>query len=394
MSQTQCHDSSQLLPQAAFAAALACLPAVGPKWLASTLLHYEPSQAWAKVVDGSLVLSPASSRSAPAQTGRAEDWASWALRFDVRHHWQRCTDKGIDATWRTGPGYPTHLGEGPMPCGVLFVTGDMTALVAQPSVAIIGTRRCSTEGAATAFEMGYELAQAGVCVVSGLALGIDGAAHSGAITAMREAGDGVDGRGLAVGVAASGVDVVYPSQHAALWRQVSRLGAVVSETPPGYPAQSWRFPSRNRIIAGLVDVVVVVECHIQSGSWHTVDAALARSTTVAAVPGPVKAGSCAGTNRLLREGATFVRHAQDVLDVLGYTGRRPARPGVKGPAGAAGPFGPIEKEVLSALNHRPLTVDDLVERSGLPLAAVALALEHLADRGAANEAGGWWSKRA
>ena len=137
----------------------------------------------------------------------------------------------------------------------------------------------------------------------------------------------------------------------------------------------------------------MVECHIKSGSWHTVDAALAVNTDVAVVPGPVKASSCAGSNQMLRNGAIFVRNAEDVLDVLGFTGRRPADTGAKKSGGAAEALGPVEKEVLSALNHRPLSVDDLVERSGLPVAAVAMALEHLAEHDLAEEAGGWWSRR-
>ena len=123
--------------------------------------------------------------------------------------------------------------------------------------------------------------------------------------------------GSTVGVAASGVDVIYPRQHGALWREVARLGAIVSETPPGVQAKAWRFPARNRLIAGLAQMVVVVECHASGGSWHTVDSALRQGLEVGAVPGSVHSSASVGTNTLIHEGATPVRDAQDVLDALG-----------------------------------------------------------------------------
>ena len=107
------------LPPDAYAAALACLPAVGPNWLFNTLGEYDPRRAWYKVVDGSLRLSPAGSRSAPSQLARAEEWASWAPRFNVARHWESCTAKGIGVTWHRGPGYPERLGHGPLPVGAL-----------------------------------------------------------------------------------------------------------------------------------------------------------------------------------------------------------------------------------------------------------------------------------
>ncbi len=125
------------------------------------------------------------------------------------------------------------------------------------------------------------------------------------------------GAGSTVGVAASGVDVIYPRQHGALWREVARSGAIVSETPPGVQAKSWRFPARNRLIAGLAQMVVVVECHASGGSWHTVEAALRQGLEVGAVPGSVHSSASVGTNTLIHEGATPVRDAQDVLDALG-----------------------------------------------------------------------------
>jgi DNA processing protein len=210
-----------------------------------------------------------------------------------------------------------------------------------------------------------------------------------------------------VGVAASGVDVVYPSRHAGLWREVARTGAIVSETPPGLPAQSWRFPSRNRVIAGLARVVIVVECHARGGSWHTVSAAIREGIEVGAVPGSVRNPAAYGTNQLLSEGAMVVRDAADILSALRQlpddplarraSPDRPPRPPAPGGRPGRGDddgngHGPVERHVLAALSGRPLCFDDIVERSGLPPAAVVVALEHLVDGRHAAEHGGWWTR--
>jgi DNA processing protein len=257
--------------------------------------------------------------------------------------------------------------------------------------------------------------------VSGLALGIDGASHAGALAAARDAAVGGDpgAAGSTVGVAASGVDVVYPPQHAALWGEVARLGAIVSETPPGSPAQAWRFPSRNRIIAGLAQMVVVVECHASGGSWHTVEAAVRRGIEVGAVPGSVQSAASVGTNTLLHEGATPVRGAQDVLDALGifdqigqprrragaekgrsagtgHAGRAPVEssgdPTGRGNPAGNGPANPLDDKVLAAMTGRPLCLDEIVERSGLPVTAVVVALERLEEQGAVRGEAGWWAR--
>ncbi len=301
-------------PPAGYAAALACLPAVGPGWLVEVLAQHSPKTAWELVRSGELA-RPARSRLSPA----GPDWSEAARRLDVGALWAYCQQRGIAVTWPGAPGYPSALHSGPAPAGVLFSRGDLGLLERRPCVALVGTRRCTPEGRQVAYRLGYDLCGAGTIVVSGLALGIDGAAHAGALAAARdaEAKGGPSALGSTVGVAASGVDVAYPRQHAALWGEVARFGAIVSETPPGAPAQAWRFPSRNRIIAGLAQMVVVVECHASGGSWHTVEAATRRGVEVGAVPGSVQSPASVGTNTLLHEGATPVRGAQDVLDALG-----------------------------------------------------------------------------
>ncbi len=411
-------------PPAAYAAALACLPGVGPAWLVDVLGRLSPDRAWALVAAGELA-RPA--RQTPRAGPPVPAWSETAPRFDVGGLWARCQRNGIRVTWPGAGGYPTAVGGGPSPAGVLFSAGDIDTLERRPCVAVIGTRRCTPDGAAAAYRLAYDLSSAGVCIVSGLALGIDGAAHAGALAAvMDQGGDNAKGddTGSTAGVAASGVDVVYPRRHGALWREVVTLGVVISETPPGWPAQAWRFPSRNRLIAGLARMVVVVESHASGGSWHTVEAALRRGVEVGALPGPVHSSASVGTNTLLHEGATPVRGAQDVLDALGLFERKapapappsaiapraprgrtaPAqRPGPRTPAeprrppprsAASGPLDALDARVRAALSWRPLCLDEIVERSGLPAGAVVVALERLEEAGLAGAQAGWWVRKA
>ena len=156
--------------------------------------------------------------------------------------------------------------------------------------------------------MAGDLADAGVAVVSGLALGVDGAAQAGALDR---------GGAPVIGVVGSGLDVVYPRQHSALWRSIADAGLLVGEAPPGASPERWRFPARNRIIAAIADAVVVIESHARGGSLSTVDAALARDRTILAVPGSIRSPASDGTNDLLAQGAAPARDAGDVLVALG-----------------------------------------------------------------------------
>lgn len=434
------------LPDGAYAAALTCLPRVGPAWLVDVLSRHSPGEAWAMVIAGEL--GPPS-RPGPRRGLLAPGWSEAAQRLDVGRLWAHCRRHGVEVTWRGQPGYPSAFAEDPSPPGVVFSAGSLSTLEGRHCAALVGTRRCTPDGAAAAYELAYDLSRAGVCVVSGLALGIDGAAHAGALAAVRDRegadleGDDPEGAdlegadlegagpggapraGSTVGVAASGVDVVYPRQHRALWQEVVTLGAVVSETPPGRPAQAWRFPSRNRLIAGLAGIVVVVECHASGGSWHTVDAATNRGTEVGAVPGSIHSAASVGTNRLLHEGATPIRGAEDVLDALEMLGaatrgqevparHRPrsatsAKTRAQGarsserqtlPLGVSWPvitgqqelarLGPLEEKVLAALGQRTLCLEDVVERSGLPAGAVVVVLDRLEDAGLVTADAGWW----
>lgn len=195
----------------------------------------------------------------------------------------------------------------------LFVHGErarLTALTstAVPAVSIVGTRRASPEGLRTARELGRGLAAAGVTVVSGMALGVDSAAHEGAL----------EGGGATIAVLAGGPDVAYPPSKAPLHRRIAAQGVVVSEMPPGVRARKWSFPARNRIIAALGQATIVVEAAQRSGSLITAEFALELGREVLAVPGSVRSWRSDGTNALIRDGASLVRDARDVLDsVLG-----------------------------------------------------------------------------
>jgi DNA processing protein len=405
-------SGSSVHDQEAYAAALSTLPGMGPATLVQALGQWEPRQAWARIGSGRLKRPP-SSRLAPARAGgdgspegesvvgagtlfearRAPaqpvvrgtpSWAEIARRFDPEPWWAAISARGIRATWPGHPAYPTALVDDPHPPGVLFWLGSLACLD-HPCVAVVGTRNATPDGRAVAYELGRDLAAAGICVVSGLALGIDGAAHLGALDGLSPGG-----RAGPVGVAASGVDIPYPRRHARLWGRVAAAGAILSETPPGRPAQAWRFPTRNRVIAGLVRMVVVVESHASGGSLITAEAALERGIEVRVVPGPVHSPASAGSNQLLYDGPGPVRSARDVLDGLGMI-RPNTEPGPR--PNPAGPLSPDAAAVLEATGWRPASVNQIVRRSGAGVAGVQAALDELESSGYVVSEGGWWVRR-
>ena len=292
-----------------------------------------------------------------------------------------------------GVGYPPALvGDAGAPA-VLTALGDPRAADGRPAVAVVGTRSATRYGTSVAADLGRGLAEAGVVVVSGLAVGIDAAAHAGALGAGPAAAP-------PVAVVGTGLDVVYPTGNAGLWRRVATSGTVLSEAPLGTPARPRVFPARNRIIAALADVVVVVECHGRGGSLHTVEAAARRGVPVGAVPGSVRSPASRGTNGLLVDGCTPVRDVADVLTALSLArGGRSVDPpgptahtGGRGTDGRASGLDRVERVVWDALDDTPTAVETVLLRTGLSLAAVGLAAGTLVDRGLAVAGAGWWSR--
>jgi DNA processing protein len=376
------------LPPAAYATVLADLPGIGPVGLAELLRRHDPQTAWELILRGDVARS--SMRTAdgvPRPEAAGAAWSVAARRADVAARWRWLQDAGIGVTFLGDAAYPAALCQDPQPPGVLFYKGQLATLE-QPRVAIVGTRRCTGYGRETAFALGRDLAMAGVSVVSGLALGIDGAAHAGVLAGLES---GPTAGAGPIGVAASGVDRPYPRQHRQLWCGVARTGLMLSETGCGQPAQPWRFPARNRIIAGLAQLVVVVECHLRGGSLHTVDAALDRGIEVRAVPGPVTSSSSAGTNQLLWDGPGPVRHAGDVLDVLGEV--RPWPPGDRpDPHPRDVSLDQTSRRVLGAVDPTPTPMTVIAERTGLGLGQLSASLLRLEASQMVRGGGSWWER--
>jgi DNA processing protein len=267
-------------------------------------------------------------------------------------------------------GYPPALAEIPDPPGSLWLRGEADpALLASTAVAIVGARACSGYGRSVARMLATGVAEAGAVVISGLARGIDGEAHRGALAAA----------GRTVAVLGCGVDRDYPAAHAELARAiVASGGLVVSEYEPGVEPAPWRFPARNRIIAGLAGATVVVEARERSGALITTDFALEDGREVLAVPGEITSALSAGVNALLRQGATPATCVADVLDAIGLEARTVV---------ATVPDDPASAAVLEALAVGAGTADELATATGLPAGelATALTLLELAGKVAVEE---------
>jgi DNA processing protein len=301
---------------------------------------------------------------------RSARFAAFLRSFDDRAYLYGLSGRGLRWLSRSDAAFPGLLRAIHDPPAGLFLRGDGAAdLLARPAVAIVGARACSAYGATVARSLGRELAAAGLVVVSGLARGIDGEAHRGAL----EAG------GLTVAVLGCGIDRDYPASHRDLARRIAERGLVVSEYAPGVEPAPWRFPARNRIVAGLAAATVVVEARERSGALITADLALEEGRDVLAVPGEITSALSAGTNALLRLGATPLTSAADVLEHFGLA---------ESPSGPAAEVGETATAVLTRLRDGPLGADELARATGLTADAVAVALSELELAGVAFAADG------
>lgn len=317
------------------------------------------------------------SRSAPARL-RALLRRAW--RHTAGADLDRRVEHGLEVIDRLGvrvlipgaPGYPPVLRHLHDPPPILFARGRLE-LLERPVLGIVGTRRCTREGREFTHEIASAVVQAGGVVVSGLALGIDGAAHEGALPET-------------VAVLGAGLDVAQPPSHRALQERIGEEGLLITEYPPGSEALPFHFPERNRIIAALSKALLVVEAPARSGALITAEHATDMGIDILAVPGPPRRVTSAGTNELLRDGAAIVTEPRDVLDALGLTPRRHPDADARGRPGARNdakeepeePAG-IDHDALSLWRAavEPLHIDELTQRTGLAAASSLRALLEL-----------------
>lgn len=263
---------------------------------------------------------------------------------------------------RDDDAYPAALRDLVEPPAALWGIGDWT-LTTRPVVAIVGTRRATAYGERITRELSGALARAGACIVSGMALGIDAMAHRAAL----------DAGGATIAVLGTGVDVAYPKAHRALHAEIMSRGLVLSELPPGAHSHGGSFPLRNRIIAALATMTIVVEAPFKSGALITSDRALELGRTVAAVPGPIDAPQSEGTNHLIREGAQIIASVADALTLVGLEAPARGRHALETEA---------EARLWKELTQGASTLDALCSRSGLPVSECLAAVTALELRGA------------
>lgn len=254
------------------------------------------------------------------------------------------------------PGYPDLLAAIPDPPLLLYIKG-CPDLLAGPALAIVGSRNASTQGKANALAFAEALSRAGLAIVSGLALGVDAAAHEGALR----------GAGSTIAVIGTGPDLVYPTRNRALCERIAAAGCIVSEYPVGTPPLPSNFPKRNRIISGLAAGVLVVEAAAQSGSLITARQAAEQGREVFAIPGSIHAALSKGCHLLIREGAKLVDGAADVLEAMAWSPLAGRRPLPRLAAAAAEPEAASSVEddsLLAALGHDPIEPDTLLALVG------------------------------
>jgi DNA processing protein len=363
-------------------AALASLPDAGPARLRWLLGLGEPAETWERIRTGGLGGVGALGRSGvPLRVdqrvlGRWRDHAAGPWPERMARLLDRLQLRVLDRS-----GMPPRLGEDQDPPAVLFEQGRPLD-ESTPLVAVVGTRRASPYGLRIARQLGRELSEAGVAVVSGLALGIDAAAHLGAL----------EGPTPPVAVVGAGHDRPCPSRNRDLARAVVRSGTVLSEVPPGVPSAPWRFPARNRCIAALAHVLVVVESPPAGGSMLTVAEALDRDRVVMAVPGSVERATSAGCHQLLGDGALVCTGSADVCCLLGLLGLHGGASTV-----ASSPPAPQSADPARSLSALGTAVVDLVERSPMStdgvLAATGVTLGELGATLAELEDAGWIRRR-
>ncbi len=288
--------------------------------------------------------------------------------------------------------YPDLLKQIPKLPPLLFVRGDIH-LLSLPQIAIVGSRNPSSGGSENAHRFAEFLASNGFTITSGLALGVDAAAHQGALAA----------KGKTIAVMGTGLDLIYPSRHRALAQQIlDGGGALVSELPLGSSANAANFPQRNRIISGLSCGVLVVEAAVQSGSLITAQAAMQQNREVFAIPGSIHNPLARGCHQLIRQGATLVETAKDIVDqldgMLGYQREKLTKLQEKAAKKTEldekvlDELSPAEQQLIHAMGYDPVNIDDLVDRTGVAVGSVAAQMIGLEIKGFVQQIGAGYQR--
>lgn len=367
-------ESGRQQVESACAGALAALPLQTHRRLRRLIALGPPSHTWAEIRRGHRPLT------------RIDEsvWRAWTSR-DVSTPAQiaeSCARADVTVVTIGDEAYPHALINDPAAPAVLFIRGDVSHL-RRRRVGIVGTRSASPGARRFARVLGEMLAANSVCVVSGLARGIDVEAHLGSLNGMTSTGSGP------AAVVASGPDVVYPKEHQSVWDRVCANGVLISEAPPGVQPTPHMFPLRNRILAALSEVLVVVESRRTGGSMSTVREAMNRDVTVMAVPGSPQNSACVGTNELIRDGCAPVTDVDDVLVALGLDTRRAAMwCDVRQP-----PEGD-EVAILHALGTSPRSIDEVSMASSMSALRAAVLLGRLEAKGWVGQSDGWWEPLA
>ena len=350
---------------------------VGPRLRAALLEHFGSVEAVLAAPIAELAQVPGIGRKLSAAIREAPSVA------DVREEIECCRQHGIELVTESHVDYPQRLREIIDPPGLLFVRGRLLGQDGM-AVAIVGSRHATTYGLEQAERLARSLARAGLTIVSGLARGIDAAAHRGALA--------VGGRTLAV--LGSGLASIYPPEHRRLADEVAASGALVSELAPRVEAMGSTFPQRNRLISGLSLGVIVVEAALRSGALITARHAMEQGREVLAVPGRIDNRLARGCHRLLRDGAKLVESVDDVLEELGPLAS-PAPDGegrpIERPAELQ--LNEVERRVLAAIAREPTLIDQVVDAVGLPTSQVLSTISALEIRHLVRRTGGAWIQR-
>ena len=341
--------------------ALAGLPKLTPSRFWSLIEAGSPTTVWKRVAAGG---APRRGRDRDSATS----WPAWCRHVDPPAELERHRQRRTVVLPFGHTGYPDALRDDPDPPPVIFRQGP-ERLDDRVRVAIVGTRNCTGYGRDVARQLGAALAERGVDVVSGLASGIDAAAHAGAIS---------QAPARAVAVVAGGVDIIYPQRNRGLYQQIAEHGALLSEWPLGSRPETWRFPARNRVVAALSAATVVIESARKGGSMYTVDEALRRNRAVFAVPGPIYSPVSQGTNKLIADGAHSLHDLDELLDAVAPMG------GSKHVQPELG----IDSWLLEVVGWQPVGLDAVVSVSGRSPREVTLEVERLIGVGALRRFGG------